>query len=75
MCVFFMCVWIHRQEGLSASSFSNDSVRRGARVLMQGHYTGELWGLAPHPTDSELFATVGDDKPAPQRALASAARR
>lgn len=31
------------------------------RVLLHSHYSGELWGCAPHPTDRDLFATVGDD--------------
>jgi len=30
--------------------------------LLEGHYTNELWGLAPHPTDKDIYATVGDDK-------------
>lgn len=28
---------------------------------MQGHYKGELWGLAPHP-NSQIFFTVGEDE-------------
>jgi microtubule-associated protein-like 6 len=31
-------------------------------LLNQGHCSGELWGLAMHPTDSDLLATSGDDK-------------
>ncbi len=30
-------------------------------VLLSSHSHGELWGLAVHPTDPDLFATVGDD--------------
>lgn len=29
-------------------------------VLMRGHYEGELWGLATHPTKEE-YITVGQD--------------
>lgn len=32
------------------------------QVLLHSHYSGELWGVAPHPNDADLFATVGDDK-------------
>ena len=32
-----------------------------ASVLLYSHFRGELWGLACHPTDSDLVATVGDD--------------
>ena len=37
-------------------------------LLSEGHYSkpedgagGELWGLAPHPTNPDIFATSGDD--------------
>jgi microtubule-associated protein-like 6 len=33
----------------------------GATLLQRGHFAFELWGLAPHPTDPDVFATVGDD--------------
>ncbi len=31
-------------------------------LVHEGHFTGELWGLTTHPTNSDVFATVGDDK-------------
>jgi len=33
-----------------------------ATLLQRGHCKDELWGLATHPTDPDVFATVGDDK-------------
>ena len=30
-------------------------------VLQYSHFRGELWGLAMHPTNSDIVATVGDD--------------
>jgi small GTP-binding protein len=32
------------------------------RPVTSGHFFGELWGLAAHPKDNNLFATSGDDK-------------
>ena len=31
-------------------------------VLLQSHDKGELWGLAVHPTNPDIIATVGDDE-------------
>ena len=31
------------------------------KVLMHSHYSGELWGVAPHPLDADIVATGGDD--------------
>ena len=28
----------------------------------EGHFSGQLWGLAVHPTDGDIFATAGDDR-------------
>ncbi|CAB1096047.1 unnamed protein product [Ectocarpus sp. CCAP 1310/34] len=30
-------------------------------LLQEGHFSGQLWGLAAHPTDGDIFATAGDD--------------
>jgi WD40 repeat protein len=30
--------------------------------LVQGHWKDEVWGLAMHPTDENVYATVGDDQ-------------
>ena len=32
-----------------------------ATILLHSHYSGELWGLAVHPHDPDIIATVGDD--------------
>jgi len=32
-----------------------------AFLFLQGHFTTELWGLCPHPTEAE-YVTVGDDR-------------
>ena len=32
-----------------------------ASVMLYSHFRGELWGLAMHPTDNDIIATVGDD--------------
>ena len=36
-------------------------VSGSATLLSRGHFQGELWGLAPHPTESNIVATSGDD--------------
>merc|ERR1711991_208712 len=42
------------------------SLENGAMLnqepLITGHNFGELWGLAAHPRDPNVFATSGDDK-------------
>lgn len=30
-------------------------------TVQEGHFSGELWGLATHPTNGNIFATAGDD--------------
>jgi microtubule-associated protein-like 6 len=30
-------------------------------IISEGHYDGELYGLAVHPTNGDLFLTTGDD--------------
>jgi microtubule-associated protein-like 6 len=30
--------------------------------LSTAHCSDELWGLAPHPSNPDLFLTAGDDK-------------
>jgi WD40 repeat protein/Ca2+-binding EF-hand superfamily protein len=32
-----------------------------ATLVSQGHCSDELWGLAMHPTNADLYATAGDD--------------
>ena len=39
-----------------------DLSHASATVLQHSHYSGELWGLAAHPVDPNVFATVDDDK-------------
>mmetsp|Transcript_9925 Transcript_9925/g.14948 ORF Transcript_9925/g.14948 Transcript_9925/m.14948 type:complete len:2471 (-) Transcript_9925:176-7588(-) len=45
----------------SAGDINFDIMSSKIRVLMQSHYKGELWGLAPHPKNPDLVATAGDD--------------
>lgn len=48
----------------SASSKTNhelDLEKSQVNILMYSHNNGELWGLATHPTNPDIIATVGDD--------------
>jgi len=38
-----------------------DLVADNASCLLHSHYSGELWGVAPHPVNPDLIATGGDD--------------
>jgi WD40 repeat protein len=40
----------------------NDGGLLKSKPLTTGHCFGELWGLASHPVDPNLFVTSGDDK-------------
>jgi WD40 repeat protein len=33
----------------------------GSPLVVSGHCNGELWGIAAHPTNPQLFASCGDD--------------
>lgn len=45
--------------GLTDANF--DLSNPAVSIILQSHYSGELWGLATHPTDPDIVATVGDD--------------
>ena len=38
-----------------------DLTGASAGALLHSHFKGELWGLATHPVDPDIYATVGDD--------------
>ncbi len=38
-----------------------DLVGAGVEVMLNSHFSGELWGVATHPTDKDIVATCGDD--------------
>lgn len=38
-----------------------DIASASACTHLHSHFNGELWGLAVHPTDPDIFVTVGDD--------------
>ena len=47
---------------VSAETYEISAKSGNIYLLSEAHYTGELWGLAAHPTDPDIFATAGDDK-------------
>ena len=49
------------QAGKKDSTRSLDITSPHLTNLVTSHCSGELWGLAVHPTDPDLFCTVGDD--------------
>eukprot|EP00981_Chlorochromonas_danica_P009096 scaffold2486_cov169-Ochromonas_danica.AAC.15 len=47
------------KDGNDRSNF--DLTKATLQILLSSHFKGELWGLATHPLDPDIFATVGDD--------------
>ena len=45
----------------SPSSSTLDLAGASGTVLQYSHFRGELWGLATHPINPDIVATVGDD--------------
>jgi WD40 repeat protein len=43
------------------TDITNGSVYQ-EKPMVTGHYYGEVWGLATHPTNNSIFATSGDDQ-------------
>jgi microtubule-associated protein-like 6 len=50
-----------RGDDSNNSNYNLDLSDANAVLVQQSHFQGELWGLAVHPINSDLFATVGDD--------------
>jgi microtubule-associated protein-like 6 len=48
--------------GANLPSRNFDLMKSVLSPVMDSHYKGELWGLAPHPENADIFATVGDDR-------------
>lgn len=49
------------QAGSKSKVRSLDITSAHATTLISSHTMGELWGLAVHPTDPDMYCTVGDD--------------
>ena len=45
----------------AGNALNTDFTNARAQVLLYSHYKGELWGLATHPLDADIYATVGDE--------------
>ena len=50
-----------KRESGSELDVNLDISKAKAEVLQHSHFGGELWGLAVHPTDPDIYATAGDD--------------
>lgn len=51
----------NKRESSDATARKNFLIDAKAEILVNSHFSGELWGLATHPADPDVFATVGDD--------------
>ena len=49
------------KEATPGETRNLDMAGAEAKVILYSHYNGELWGTATHPTDADIYATVGDD--------------
>lgn len=49
------------QAGSKSKVRSLDITSAHATTLISSHTMGELWGLAVHPSDPDMYCTVGDD--------------
>lgn len=49
------------RDGGGSSDYKFDLTQAQVQVRLHSHYSGELWGLATHPLDADIVATVGDD--------------
>ena len=54
-------VGTHGSELFEITNIQATADITGATLLQRGHFAFELWGLAPHPHDPDVYATVGDD--------------
>lgn len=45
----------------NSSNIHYDLTNAMVNVLIYSHFDGELWGIATHPLDANIFASVGDD--------------
>ena len=52
---------IENTLGSSNGHVNLDLTDATSEVLIHSHYSGELWGVATHPYDTDIFASAGDD--------------
>lgn len=52
---------IENTNSSSSGQVNLDLTDASSEVLIHSHYSGELWGVATHPYDTDIFASAGDD--------------